>query len=420
MKNIHQPSRKQTVLFFILMLVIGAWIVMWVFFINKGTLTAEGPFPFSLKAGNEKIICTKSPCTAKLTPRRYTIIFKKEGFYDDAQTFAVMRGRNEKLIPRFRFIPVIREKGELVLPIENAPLKSTFLGLKKFENFPQNFKEASFSGSGNQALLNIGKEVYIYNVQNKIVQKTDLDITFHPTWAKEDIVFFEEFEGKQILKKWNGGKNEFLVSFERPLKNPNIIISLSGNRALIYEVHEKNNRHAFYFVDFNKKSRRRLEIMENQRPTVFTPSYLFFERLKEKGEKEVVGFDSESWEEIKFPALDGENIVEIKSQVLFFLSSEKQDSGKPKFGVSLEKAFEEAKKETFDEEKKVIKRTKMEKVFITEFSRADNIYRTVGEIALEEGESIHRLTFDSIDEKLYFILKKKSGEKRVFEVILKP
>lgn len=403
-QQIHRPSRKGAIAFFFLALAIAAFVVVWVFFINKGTLAVEGEAPFSVSVGNKEVACAGSPCSIKLSPRSYGVTIKKEGFYENSQTAEIKRAQETKITAHFQFIPVLQEVGELILPFPSVPLRTPFIGLKKFENFPKDVKEAQFSPSGNQALLLLGREIYLYDVTRHSIAETNFREIHSPAWVAEDIAYIEEAESKHVLKIWRNGVSETVVTFERQFKNPKLFGEATGGKILIADTSDTNA--SYYLVDISKKSRRRLDGVENLRSPIWAENYIIFEK-KEGDSKEVFVLDAASLEKTTIPALDSENVLARDSNILVFFSREAMSSAESKLGPSISEVIEAAKNET------LAPGELPSNTYLVEFNIKENKGKTLAAVSLKAGQTPKRLTFDPAGKKMFFEL----GE-RLFEVIL--
>lgn len=400
LKQIHRPSRATAIAFFLFSLAVAAFVIVWVFFLNKGTLLVEGDAPFRMSMTGHQKECTSSPCILKLAPRTYSVSIQKEGFYEDVQTAEIVRWEETKLAAHFQFIPVLREIGELILPFPNAPLRPPFIGNKKFENFPKDVKEAEFSGSGNQAILLLGKEIYLYDVTERSVTETNFLSVHSPAWVSENIAYLGESESKHILKIWKDGKSEPIVTFERPFKNPKLLGATS--KALIID--ESNGNFSYYLVDLTKKSRKRLEISNGARSAKWVGEYIVFSE-GESADQKIFAVHAETGKQIPLPAVDTKNVIEMKPGVLLFFSKEKQGSGESKLGPSISEALEITSLSTAGQIPTAW--------YLTKFDMESGASQTLASVPLKENQAVHQLTIDPDGEKLYF-----AQNQRLFEIIL--
>lgn len=407
----HQPSRRQAVIFFLFTLILAAAIFCWVFFIDKGSLIINGPAPFDVRIGVKSTPCASAPCVLKLKPKRYTVILQKEGFFEDSQVVEIKRFQNTAATANFKFIPILREASEIVLPMESAPLKPPFLGMQTLPNFPKNAKEALFSPNENKILLSLGKEFYIYDTAAKTVGETDFAPDMRPAWLNQDIVFLEKTEEKHILKKWTvkDDKTSVLASFDRPFENPRLMGSPSGEKILIAD--EENSGPSYYLIDAVKKSRKKLELgpgAKKPKWTKFSDSLVF--EAEESGRAKIFILNPANLEKTNIPATDSSNVEEISPHNFIFISAEKRDSEGPQVGISITEAIEEAQKET---KQALGSAPHSSYLFIVEFSAEKGAFKTIIEIPVKAGEKIRRLTPD--DQKWRF---EKEG--RLFEVVFGP
>lgn len=390
--EVHKPSRKQAVLFFLFTLALAGGIIAWLFILNKGSLTIESGFPLHVSAGVEDADCAGPPCALKLTPGSYTVIIRKAGFFDDTETVHVVRGQETKITPHFQFIPVVREVGELVLPTPNAPLQPPFLGTQKLENFPKNVKDSVFSASGNNALLTIGKELYVYDVTKHEVSGINLAPDMRPVWAGEDLYFLENAGDKQVLKRLKNGKTEVIVSFDRPFVNPTLLGDFTGKKVLIMD--ETSAGFAYYLVDIERASRKRLEVSPSAKNAKWTLHHIIFEYAEK-----VFAIDADTLAETPLSALDTGNVNETSAGVFVFVAAEQQDLGRAKFGPSIDEVLKETEQAV-----KITTgtTTSSTSLFVTEFHPKDNSFRTLATVILKADEEIHRLTTGSDGTKIYF------------------
>ena len=390
--NPHKPSRKQAIVFFIFTLLLAGGVIAWIFLINKGTVIVDGSAPFTIKIGTAETLCASAPCSLKLAPRSYSIVLSKKGFYDDLKNIKIKLWGEEKITADFKFIPTYQELGEIILPVFDAPLRPPFLEQKKFEGFPKNVKQTKFSQSGDLALITLGKELYIYYVADRVVDKTDLKPETGADWLGDKIIYLEESEQKHLLKLRDGKENKLLASFERPLKNPAIFGSPDGKKVLLLEF--SDGKYFYYIVDTEKRSRKRLELSASARNPKWAGNYIIFEE-GEGGAKKVFAFNAEDSKKINLTAESSENVIEIKKDVLIFISGEKRDSEQANLGPSISEALEQAAKDTSGILKKV------STWFVTELNMQTGKSKMLVEIPATGGKNLHHLTADPNGKKLY-------------------
>lgn len=388
----HKPSRKKAIIFFVFTLLLAGSVIVWTFFINKGILIVEGQTPFSVKINSSETLCAAAPCYLKLTPRAYNIVFSKQGFFDDSRNVKIKLWSETKVAANFKFIPTYREAGKIILPDAAAPLRPPFLDMIKFENFPKNIKQADFSPSGNFVLIALGKEFYVYDIADGIIEKTDLKPEMHPAWLGEQLVFFEESSEKQFLKLRSGKENKLLASFERPFKNPTIFGSPDGKKVLIAEKSEES--FFYYLVDIEKKSRRRLEISSSAKSPKWTGDFIIFEEGKGDSEK-IFAVNVDNFQKTDLAAESSGNVIEKQDGVFIFISPNKQDSSQIQLGSSITEALEQASKDTAN----IINETTS--WFVTEFNVKTNESKMLVEIPAKKNATPHNLTADLTGKKLY-------------------
>lgn len=408
-QKIHRPSRKQAILFFIFTFVVVCLILAWTFFINKGTLNVEAEAPFTVKVAGKTATCEISPCKISLTPQKYIVTVAKDGFYDYVERgVAITRSENTKLSPQLNLIPSLRELGEIVLPVPEAPLSSPFLGMKSFENFPRNSQKNLFSGSGEKILVQLGREFYLYDVASRTTNKTVLAPSQNLAWAGEDIVVLKNEDGggqtlQLIRDALKADERENIVSFKRAFGKTELLGSASGDKMLIIEKTGEGSN--YYLIDITKKSRKHLEISARAGKPKWAGDYIIFEDSDEK----VFVVNGENLEIIELPAVGSENVVWIPPDALIFISATKQSSDENDIlGMSISEAVERAKQETFEEG------GSGNYAYIVELDTAHKSFQTLLTVPRSESEIISRLTAASDGKKLYF---EKGG--RGFEVTLK-
>lgn len=417
MTEIHRPTRLQSLLFFFFSLALAAFVLVWVFILNKGTLTVVGDAPFSFLVGGENIECDANECSVQLTPKQYSVTVSKEGYFPETQNIRIRRAKEIKINPALKFIPALRENSSIAVPEINIPLISPFLGVSRLENFPRNAKQTLFSASGKAALLALGKETYLYDVETRTVNKLDIGLNKLAAWAGEEIVFLDEENGKPVLKTWDNGKTQNIVVFGRAFKNPLLIGGSAAKKVLIAETAENSSGFVYYLIDIDKKTRRRLELNVNPVAAKMTDSYAIFESNKDNGEKEVLAINHDTLTRINIPSINLTNTIEISNNVFIFFSYDKKDSGKPAVGYSISEILEEAQRENFNS------RRQMAFLYLTEFNVEMNAFKTILDAPVKENETVGRLTADPNGKKLYFVLNATQNgrtENKLFEVVLAP
>lgn len=387
------------------MLLIAAGVLAWTFIFNKGVLIVEGMPPFNIKVGERNLLCNAQSCELKLGPQKYNAVISKEGFFDDIEPVEIKIGGKTKLAARFKLIPALREIGDMVLPVQSAPLRPPFLGAARLENFPRNPKAALFSASGNIAMVTLGKEIYLYDVQKKSLDKIGVDPNAGPVFAGENIYFLDKTDSREILKEWDSAeKSEEVVSFARPFKNSSLIGGAPANRILLED--KAGSSTIFYLIDAEKKSRKRIYLDGNPEKAKLLSAGVAFE-INGGDEKNVVIVNYETLAQMSLPAVNTDNLTEKSSGTLLFLSATRLDPNHAKLGYSISEILNEAQKENFD-----LKKTATA-LFLTEFNPASGKYSTILDIPADESDSLLNLTLSEDGKKVYFVKSKK-----LFEVLL--
>lgn len=413
MTEFHRPTRLQSLIFFFFSLLLAAGVLLWTFILNKGSLNITGPFPLVVNAGNKNISCQSAPCTLALTPAKYTITLIKTGFFDDNQTITIRRGQTVNITAALKFIPVVREVGSLVLPTQNAPLRPPFLGTARFENFPKDAKQTLFSASGDQILLTLGRETYLYDIKSHTVNKIGIGLNAHSVWAGENLVYLTQKDSRQILKLWDNGKIQDVVFFNKPFKNPSLLGGSSANKVLVAD--QTPEGAIYYLVDIDKKSRKRLELNSNPTNANLTSSYIVFEEnATDQQQKNVFAINMETFAKTNLSAINAENAVEFSPDVFIFISSVKENTSGADLGQSISEVMKEVGNEISNPQNKIAS-----SLFLTEFTPKTNTYKNIAEITVKENETVERLTADPNGKKLYFAVVSDGQNRKLFEVLLK-
>lgn len=392
---------KQKYLIFFLTLAAAAAVLAWQFYINKGTLKITGSPPFTITVAGSMKKCADIPCSWRISPGEYTIIIRKEGFIDDIQTVKVQRWRTQTAKAELIFIPVVREAGDASQIMEFAPLRPPFLN-SRLENFPKNAKNAVFSASGELALVTVGKELFGYDSRARATYNLPVQLSMHPAFLGEDIIFLEETDAGHTLKFLKNGAKSIkdagaLAVFPKKFANPELFGSYGGKFALINDVAAKQS---LYLVDAAKKTRTKLPIAGTASKIKMAASHFFFETAGEKG-AEIFAFNMETREQIPLPAVSIKNLSEFAPGGFLFAASENQRSHE---GIG------KAISEIAAPGAQTIQNTNR---FITLFDTQTKSYRTLVKIELKQDEEISRLTADPGGKKIYFV----KGEK-LFEIAL--
>lgn len=405
MTQIHRPSRKQAVIFFIFTLLLVIGIFVWVFYLNKGTIIVSGKPPFTIAVADKEIRCETLSCEIKLTPRNYRILLKKESFFTDIHDIAVHRGDTQQIAMNLQFIPVVKEVGPLRLPHPDAPLLAAFRDKATLKNFPQNPAQIAFSSSGKTIIFKVDQKMHLYNIADEasfIIRNVQADAPL--ALIGEQAFFLETENGGHVLKMvLDEMRTETVVRFDRPFSNPVLVGAPQGNKLLIQE--EKEAAFAYYLIDVEKKNRERLEETGLKNPH-FTNFHIIFEK-EEAGNKKIVALDPLALDEFELPAFDAENISESRPGVFLFLSTQRMDKEETAAGPAIDTLFKEITRDAVSPEQFVAT------VFITEFNAEKNTYRTFAAVPWDEKNPVTKLIAAYEEGKIYFV-----QGKRLFEIRL--
>jgi hypothetical protein len=283
LRQIHRPSRATAIAFFLLSLAIAAFVIVWVFFLNRGTLTVSVEAPFRITVSGKQKECISFPCMLRLAPRTHSITIQKEGFYEDTQTVEIKRWKETKLTANFTFIPVVAE-------VKNRP---------------------------------------------PVLDKKN-----------DEIAFLEKIDGKHVLKMRNGSEAivTFERPFKNPRLmgasgSQKVLIADESDGSFSYylvDIVKKSRRRLE--VDGNAR-----EAKWAGEYLVFAEG----EGADEGEDKKIFAIHSETNNQILLSSIDAESVIERKPGILLFFSSEKQAEAASKLGPSISEAIEIAKKETF-------------------------------------------------------------------------
>ncbi|MBT5016771.1 hypothetical protein HN748_03795 [Candidatus Peregrinibacteria bacterium] len=93
-------------------------VVLWVFVIDKGTLTIAGDSDFSMEISGgklkvpEKKSCISDPCLVRLPSGSYEILLTKSGYFDETRSATVKRQGATTISIDFEYVPTLEFSGE--------------------------------------------------------------------------------------------------------------------------------------------------------------------------------------------------------------------------------------------------------------------------------------------------------------------
>lgn len=355
MNEPHQPSHRQAIVFFVFVVVAAASIVAWRFWLNRGTLEAKASPPFTFSIRGEKTACAELSCTVETTPGKHTVLFSKTGYKDAGVEVVVPRWGKTLAEAALQFIPV----------------------LKNIEDFPPNMRPQ---------LPAFVKPETVY------------------AWADDTLFFLRTAaDFSQKLIRWTSARGEStIVMFDRMLKNPLMWAGQSGTRVLINEGNGDNS--VFYLIDVEGKTRQRLAITDPALSAVSVIDGFIAFRNNTGG-----GFlyETATGARREIPSL-ASPVIEYDSGRVIFAAMRDLDSRKPRIGISIDEALEQAKLEASGEARKAPNH-----FYVTEWRIKENTFRTLAAIPALGDEKITELAYH-IKRDRVFLAK---GEKK-YEIIL--
>lgn len=381
--TIHQPSKIQAIGFFIFTLCVAGFVFAWFLFLNKGRVEIEGEFPFSVSIGSEEKTCSAKPCTFSLTPRSYTAILKKKGFFDDEKAVRVLRGQTTVIRSKFQFIPTVTE-------VKSRPL---FWGNSNVDK--DHLLVITKSSVGVQD-LKTGKSI-----------TTGISPTMLPVWAGSDVAYLEHKDEKDSINLWNSGTPKQVAVFVRPLKDPTLMSSASGEFLVVIETADDKSQ-TYYLVNTKENTRKSLILPISAQNLHVVGKTLFYETV-ENDFKHVMGLDLANAAQTTYqiPALDSENIIEKSPDVFIFFSAQNQQT---KSSSNLGPAISDV---ITDVENSTSQNLPETSLFLTQYSKETESFKTLVTIPLKDKDEVHNLTLDPNGSRIYF---EKGGKVFVVEL----
>lgn len=276
--------QKANLIFFFSCIGVGFLILIWVFFINKGTLVFVSNPPFEVKIqGARDLKCEKNQCKARLTPRIYTVTFAKEGYFDKTVQIPVKRWETKLYEADFLLIPVIEKKGKIgriILPEQKKPyvhnLKEiSFFSLldrkeKTFKKYPDKITNILFSNKAEKALiLTENNKTFVYNFEkNKIdeimFETSNIDLI----WGKNSetlITLTSKIGAKdQVLYQlvvYGGGKTN-ITYFPREIKDARLYLSPDSEKIILVDKTKKTRK--IYLIDIAQKNKKYISEIDQE------------------------------------------------------------------------------------------------------------------------------------------------------------
>ncbi|OGJ51889.1 hypothetical protein A2335_04855 [Candidatus Peregrinibacteria bacterium RIFOXYB2_FULL_32_7] len=272
--------RQKLILVSVVMISFIALILLWMIFLNKGSIVINGKSPFYVDLGKiTNKLCDQNKCKYKLPPGTYSLKAFKDAYTEDSIKIQIERGTEMYWEPNFLYLPKtekIKERFYIIFPDleENYSHnldQITFLLEQNYnlKDLPQNFNKIFFSDNGKSAFINSDGDYWLFDVTKNIATKLSADSIDSFAFSKSgNRLFYLELneDDKQMLLETttiNGGK-QTIVRFLKEIENPKIALSPNGLFVLIYE------KDFFYLVNSETKSRRKIDLPENLNPTFQT------------------------------------------------------------------------------------------------------------------------------------------------------
>jgi len=379
-------------------------ILLWSFFLNRGELlVSSAQTPFNLSVNDEEYICTSSPCSYELVPRRYAITFEKDGYFDQTETVSVRRWETTELTPGFIFIPHLKAQPDLQLALPGGPLSSLNFG-EKPAGLPTNAKTLQFSPSGQQVLLTIGKERYLYKRDEGATQELSFGASTPATWVGEMLVTLENEGAIQLLKTQSPDGANVVARFQRPLKNAQLLGSPTGEYLLATEEDETGGQ-THYLVELASQKRQRLELTSSNKAIKWTHHSLIFNRIDALGKRSTVALSPSTMSETILPTDQSALVEEIEAGRFIFTSPIPFSEEGPQISISIEEVIERAGAEEAQTQD-------LSELYLIEYSGVTGRSITLTKVGLAADETITRIEYSAVDKKLY--LEKGS---QIFELV---
>lgn len=361
-------QRKQALLFFFVMVFVSIGIVIYHFWLNRGTVVVVGDYPFTVSLGplQEKLCENEAACHFTVSPKKYRLIARKEDYFNVEEDVTVKRWQSQEKKLRFFFRPKIQTLGrEAASPLKEAEiLGPIFPSFDKVDisKIPRQAKKIIFTSSQKFAIVYIGKETFLYDGSGPAAFLTKISlqkISAIVSGRKNDVFFLlENIEGGQRLSKFDvsaiapltgtTGKSETLTRFERPLRNPSLHPSPHDKKILVQEK-SGSGESVFYLIDTAAKMKRKITLpVALQRVRWLSENWIAYDLL-ENGKLLVKFFSFESREA---KPLDAEHAWALSrlDEKRIIVVSENPPEGQEK-RISFSEAFEIAK-ENLEELKK--------------------------------------------------------------------
>lgn len=268
----RETNKRYSIWILIAFVLIGAFIIAWGLFLNKGSLIikAAPPFEITILAGpNEE--CNENECKYELKPGAYEIAITKDNYFEYKNTVEVERWAESLHEPKLRYIPHIEsiaQKGHTTVSAKSQAIK---------KSLPVSTVAFNFS------LGEDAEDTYAYLAE-------DLE------------------QNKQALFLHTPNGNQVLTYFPRPLKAAQISFSADDNKLAVFEQNAVENH--IYSIDIAKAKKDQVtSFAKNIKGLKWSPDNRHL--LVVLGDKEVA--------EVHVLSLDGsKKTLPFKEEVQFF------------------------------------------------------------------------------------------------------
>lgn len=212
-------NKKFVLAISITILAIGILWLVFVFFLNKGTIEVQAPAPFVITLSNGRSQnCDTNSCKITVNSGTYTLSISKQGYDNYQENVNVGFLSQISVMPQLRFTPVVISRGSA----EDFLKEST---ATQSNNFSLN---SPFSLSDDGTLIT-------YILRN-------------PENFRQNLVF-QKVDGNQL-----SGEPQMITSFIRDLKK--YALSISPNKSIVAVVDQSDNqKSALYIIDNVQKTR---------------------------------------------------------------------------------------------------------------------------------------------------------------------
>lgn len=222
--------QKKAVIFFFFILGLCVFILLWMTVLNQGTVVISAEAPYQVEAfgskvkGLEKISCGSNPCIFKLRSGKFTLVFKKEGYFEEKREISLKRGKQERLEINFQFIPKITEvEGE----------EEIFEEAISFDPSAFSFLEESLAWSFNQ------NQIFYLGI--------------NPETKRQTLFAYDLSQGE--------GESEPIAVFMREIERAQIFPAPSLKELILADQTEREN--TLYLINLGEKSRTKLADFSN-------------------------------------------------------------------------------------------------------------------------------------------------------------